>query len=336
VDVDAFVATHRAEWDRLSQLVAQAGRPSRLSGADVDELVTLYQRTATHLSLVQSRSPDPQLVARLSRLVNAARHVIAGASAPGWRQLLGFFTVSFPAAAYRSRRWWLGTAAVSLLLALAVGIWVSTHPDVQRSLLPPQDVRQLVDSGFSHYYRDHPARDFASHVWVNNVWVSAQVLIGGLTLGVLTLFALLANMLNLGVVGGYMVAAGRTSEFYGLLAPHGVLELSAVFLAAGTGLRLAWTIVDPGPRSRGQALAQETRGAVTISLGLIVVLAVSGLIEAFVTPSSLPTAVRVGIGVLAEAAFLGYVVRFGRRAARAGETGDLEAALRGDIRPVSG
>jgi uncharacterized membrane protein SpoIIM required for sporulation len=336
VDVDAFVATHRAEWDRLGELVARAGRPARLSGAEVDELITLYQRAATHLSLVQSRSPDPQVVARLSRLVNAARHVIAGATAPAWRQLLGFFLTSFPAAAYRSRRWWIGTAVVSLLLALAVGIWVSTHPDVQRSLLPPSDVRQLVDHGFAGYYRDHPARDFASHVWLNNVWVSAQALIGGLTVGLLTLYALLANMLNLGVVGGYMVAAGRTGQFYGLLAPHGVLELSAVFLAAGTGLRLAWTVVDPGPRPRAQAIAEETRGAVTISLGLVVVLATSGIIEAFVTPSSLPTAARIGVGLVAEAVFLGYVAVFGRRAALAGETGDLAESLRGDTRPVSG
>src|SRR5205814_976269 len=111
---------------------------------------------------------------------------------------------------------------------------------------------------------------------------------------------------------------------------------TAVFIAAGAGLRLGWTIIDPGPRPRAQALAEEGRATVTIALGLVVVLGVSGVIEAFVTPSPLPTWLRVGIGVVVEIAFLAYVVVFGRRAVRAGETGDVEASVRGDLAPVAG
>jgi uncharacterized membrane protein SpoIIM required for sporulation len=336
VDIDAFVAAHRGEWTRLEHLVRRAGRPSRLSDVEVDEIVGLYQRTATHLSIVQTRSPDPQLVGRLSRLIAQSRSVVAGSHAPAWRQVLGFFATTFPAVVYRAKWWWIGAAAGSLLVALALGVWIDTHPDVQRSLLPPEEVRRLVNSDFSHYYRAHPAHDFAAQVWTNNVWVSAEVLIGGLALGTFTLWALFANAANLGVIGGYMVAAGHTGEFFGLIMPHGLLELTAVFIAAGAGLRLGWTIVDPGPRSRPQALAEEGRSTVSIALGLVVVLAVSGAIEAFVTPSPLPTWARVGIGAVVEILFLTYVLVLGRRAVRAGETGDLDPSLRGDIAPVAG
>ena len=58
----------------------------------------------------------------------------------------------------------------------------------------------------------------------------------------------------------------------------------------------------------------------TIALGSIVVLLVSGIIEAFVTPSPLPTWARILIGFAAETAFLGYVITFGRRAVAAGPT----------------
>src|SRR5207248_2991295 len=211
-----------------------------------------------------------------------------------------------------------------------------THPDVQRSLLPPEDVRQLVNHDFADYYRAHPAHNFAAQVWTNNVWVSAEVLVGGLALGTLTLFALFENAVNLGVVAGYLAAAGKTGLFLGLIAPHGILELTAVFVAAGAGLRLGWTIVDPGPRKRGDALAEEGRTTVALALGLVVVLAVSGAIEAFVTPSGLPTWARIGVGVGAELAFLGYVWTLGRRAARAGDLGDLDEELRGDVAPVAG
>jgi len=336
VDIDAFVTAHRDEWSRLDSLVRRASRPSRLADDEVAEIVGLYQRTATHLSIVQTRSPDPQLIGRLSRLVAQSRSVIAGSHAPAWRQLVTFFTTTFPAVVYRTRGWWIGAAAGSLLVALALGIWIDTHPGVQRSLLPPEEVRQLVNSKFSNYYRENPAHDFAAKVWTNNVWVAAEVLVGGLALGTLTLWSLFVNAANLGVAGGYMVAAGRGEEFFGLITPHGLLELTAVFIAAGAGLRLGWTIIDPGPRTRPQALAEEGRSSVTIALGLIVVLAVSGAIEAFVTPSSLPTWLRVGIGVAVEIVFLGYIVIRGRRAVRAGETGDLDAELRGDVAPVAG
>jgi uncharacterized membrane protein SpoIIM required for sporulation len=336
VDIDAFVAVHGAEWTRLERLVRRAGRASRLTGAEVDELVTLYQRAATHLSLVQTRSPDPVLVARLSRLVSSARAAVAGAHAPAWRQVLHFFTTTFPVACYRTRRWWVPTALASLAVAFALGLWVATNPDVQRALLPPEEVRALVNHDFADYYSAHPAHDFAAQVWTNNVWVSALVLVGGLSFGVLTLFALVENSVNVGVIGGFMVAGGKAGLFFGLISPHGILELTAVFVAAGAGLRLGWTMIDPGPRRRADALAEESRGTVVIALGLVVVLAVSGAIEAFVTPSGLPTWARIAIGVTAEVLFLAYVWVVGRRASIAGETSDLDEELRGAYAPVSG
>lgn len=336
MDIDAFVAVHAAQWSRLEKLVRRARRPRRLTGAEIDELVSLYQRVATHLSILQTRSPDPVLVARLSRLVANARSAVAGAHVPAWRTVADFFTVTFPVAVYRTRRWWLTTAFVSVAVALALGVWVDTHPDVQRSLLPPSDVRDLVNHQFADYYSAHPAHDFAAQVWTNNVWVCAEVLVGGLTFGLLTIYSLLANVVNVGVIGGFMAAAGKFELFVGLLAPHGVLELTAVFVASGAGLRLGWTTIDPGPRPRSDAIAHEGRSTVVIALGLVFVLAVSGVIEAFVTPSGLPTWARVGIGLVAELLFLAYVWAFGRRAAQAGQTGDLDEDLAGALQPAAG
>ncbi|MDH6188997.1 putative membrane protein SpoIIM required for sporulation [Streptomyces sp. CZ24] len=146
---------------------------------------------------------------------------------------------------------------------------------------------------------------------------------------------LLLNMVNFGVGIGLMASAGRLDTFLGLLVPHGLLELTAVFVAAGTGLRLGWTVVDPGPRRRRDALAQEGRAALGMALGLAPVLLVSGAIEAFVTPSGLPTWARITIGAAAEAAFLVYVYAVGGRAAWAGHTGDLSADEGGSGAPVA-
>ncbi|WP_067130345.1 stage II sporulation protein M [Microtetraspora malaysiensis] len=330
MDIDAFVAAHRPAWDRLEDLVR---RRRHLAGAEVDELVELYQRVATHLSVVRSASTDAVLVGRLSSLVARARSAVTGAHTPAWREAVRFFTVSFPVVAYRARRWWLGATLASLVVAYVMGAWVAGNPDVQAAVGTPEEIRQLVEHDFADYYSENPAASFAGQVWINNAWVSAQVIISAVLLGLPIPYILWQNAANAGLIGGLMTAHDKADVFWGLILPHGLLELTAVFLAAGVGLRLGWTVIDPGPRRRGEALAEQGRAVMSVALGLVVVLFVSGLIEAGVTPSGLPTWARIGIGVLAEVLFLAYVVVFGRRAARAGETGDIERAP--DLAPTA-
>jgi uncharacterized membrane protein SpoIIM required for sporulation len=323
VDVDAFVLAHRPTWDRLEALVK---RRRRLSGAEVDELVELYQRVSTHLSLVRSTSSDSVLVGRLSTLVARARSAVTGAHAPLWSEFIRFWTVSFPVVAYRAWRWWLGSAIAFFIVVAVIGVWVAHTPEVQATLGTPSEIAQLVDHDVASYYSDNPAGSFALQVWVNNSWVAAQCIGSAILLGIPIPKVLFDNAANLGVIGGLMFHVGKGGLFVGLLLPHGLLELTAIFLAAAVGMRLGWSVIAPGNRPRGQVLAEQGRAVVSVAVGLVAVLLVSGLIEAVVTPSPLPTFVRVGIGVLAEALFLTYIGYFGRRAVRAGETGDLEDA----------
>ncbi|MER5733496.1 stage II sporulation protein M [Streptomyces sp. NPDC002138] len=325
MDLDVFVAAHRAEWDRLEVLLR---RGRHLTGAEADELVALYQRTSTHLSLIQSSAPDPMLTGRLTQLVARARATVTGARRAGWRDAARFFTAGFPAAVYRSRRWWIPTAVLSTALAALIGWWIAAHPEVQASIGAPGELREMTRPGgqYETYYSSHPAASFAAQVWTNNAQAVAICLVFGAFLGIPVLWILFQNMLNLGIGIGLMSSAGRLDVFLGLILPHGLLELTAVFVAAGTGLRLGWTVIDPGPRTRREALAEQGRSALGMAIGLAVVLFVAGTIEGFVTPSGLPTWARIGIGVVVEALFLTYVYVLGGRAARAGEVGDVEAA----------
>lgn len=331
MDLEVFVAEHRAGWDRLDALTR---RRRRLSGAEIDELVALYQRTATQLSALQAAGLDPALAARLSSQLARSRAAVSGAQSVGWQSVARFFAVSFPAAAYRARWWWLGCAAGSVLVATLIGFRVAGSRALQASLLPGSEAANLVHHQFRHYYSAYSAQSFAAHVWTNNALVAAETIVFGILLGIPVLLVLYGNAANVGVVGGLMISYGRAGEFWGLILPHGILELSAVFLAASAGLRLGWAIIDPGPRPRVRALAEEGRALFTIAIGLVFVLLVSGMIEAFVTPSPLPTWARIGIGVVAEAAFLAWVLAAGRRAVRAGESGDIIEAP--DHLPVAG
>jgi uncharacterized membrane protein SpoIIM required for sporulation len=331
MDVEAFVSVHQPQWDRLAQLTR---RQRRLTGAEADELVSLYQRVGTHLSALRASGADPVTVGRLSGLIADARGAVTGAQAPVWRDISRYFLVSFPAALYASRRWWLSIGLLFYLVSAWIAWRIIAHPEVLDSVATPAQIQQLVDQDFANYYSENPAQDFALQVWTNNAMICAAVLAVGVLL-VPTVFVLWSNAVNLGLSAGVMIGHDKADVFFGLITPHGLLELTAVFVASAAGLRLGWSWVAPGPRTRMQALAQTGRATVGMAIGLTVVLLVTGLIEAFVTPSPLPTWFRVGIGVAVEVAFVVYVWTLGRRAFKAGEYGDIEAADREATTPVS-
>lgn len=323
MDVDAFVLANRPTWDRLEHLVKHK---RNLTGAEVDELVDLYQRVSTHLSIVRSSSSDAVLVGKLSGLVARARAVVTGAHAPLWREFVRFWTVSFPVVVYRSRRWVVASGVAFYVVAAVIAVWIAHSPEVQATIGTPSEIEQIVNHEFANYYSEHPAASFALQVWVNNAWVTAQCIAMAVLLGIPIPYILFQNAANLGVNAGLMFEAGRGDIFLGLITPHGLLELTAVFVAAGVGMRLGWSVIAPGDRPRGQVLAEQGRAVIAVAIGLVVVLLICGAIEGFVTPSSLPTAVRVLIGAAAFSAFVAYVAYFGHRAVRAGETGDMENA----------
>ncbi len=319
MDVEAFVSVHQPQWDRLAYLTR---RQRRLTGAEAEELVTLYQRVGTHLSALRAAGADPVSIGRLSGLIADARGAVTGAQAPVWRDISRYFLVSFPAALYVSRRWWL-TIGLLFYLVAAWSAWrILAHPEVIDSIAAPAQIQQLVDHDFEAYYSEHPAQDFALRVWINNATLSAAVLALGILL-IPSIFILWDNALNLGISAGLMISHDKGGLFFSLITPHGLLELTAVFIASAAGLRLGWSWIVPGARTRMQALAQTGRATIGMAIGLAAILLLTGVIEAFVTPF-LPGPVRISIGILAEIGFFLYVFILGRRAARFGETGDVE------------
>ena len=321
MDVDRFIARNSAAWARLEALARR--RSGSLSPREVQELVSLYQQASTHLSHARTERADPALVARLTRLVSSAAGAIYSTRSRSLAGMARFFTTSFPAAVWHARRFVLVAALLLLVPALLVGAWVATS-DAALDAAGPDAVREAyVEDDFEAYYSSAPAGQFATAVTVNNIQVSILAFAAGVLLCVVTAFLLAFNGANIGVAAGLFAAAGEQPKFWGLILPHGLLELSAVIVAGAAGLALGWAIVAPGDRARTDALAEEGRRASVVVLGLMLAFVVAGTIEGFVTPSGLPTWGRVAVGTSAFVAFWAYVLLLGRSAAARGYTGAL-------------
>jgi uncharacterized membrane protein SpoIIM required for sporulation len=328
VDLDAFTAARRARWERLDEL----GRSRRLTGAESDELVRLYQAVATDLSQVRAAAPDPSTVTYLSQLLARTRVAISGAHEPSWRDVSRFVMVSLPAAFYRIRWWTVAVMVAFLVVSILTGWYVATNEQVLDDFMDPVQQEEYVNEAFASYY--DPGVGFAAMVWTNNAWIAAQCVGLGIS-GVWPVFIQAQNAVNVGAVGGMMADHGALDVFLSLIAPHGMLELTAIWIAGAAGLKIFWTWIVPGGRPRSRALAEEGRALFTVAIGLVGVLGVSGLIEGFVTGSALWPWLKIVIGAIALAGYWTYTIVLGRRAVAAGETGDLEADQAGATVPVA-
>lgn len=324
VDIDRFLTVNQPTWARLDELTRRAGHGvGRLSPAELDELVRLYQRVSSHLSYARTYFRDPALVAALTQRVARANAVVYGSRPRTWRAVAVFFSQTFPAAVWHGRRFAAISAALLFLPALAFGVWIANSTEAVNATAPAAVREAYVNHDFEKYYSSESAAAFASRVFTNNVGVAILAFAAGVAFCLPTAYVLVVNGANLGGAAGLFAAAGQAPKFWGLVLPHGLLELTSVCIAGAAGLRLGWSLIDPGDRSRATALAEEGRRAIVVVVGLIAAFFVAGTIEGFVTGSGLPTWLRVGIGVAVETAFLAYIWTCGRAAAASGLTGAL-------------
>jgi uncharacterized membrane protein SpoIIM required for sporulation len=330
VDIDRFIARNARTWDRLDELSSRAGRGlRRLTPGEVDELVETYQRVSSHLSHARVAYADPALTSRLTRLVSQANGVIYASRSRTMRAVADFFAWRFPAAVWQSGRFVAVSAALLLVPALAVGAWIATSDEALEASAPDAVREAYLEEDFEDYYSSEPATQFATEVTVNNIQVAITAFATGVLLCLPAALLLAFNGANVGFAGGLFADAGELGRFFGLILPHGLLELTAVVVAGAAGLRLGWAVIAPGDRTRGQAVGAEARQSGVIALGLVLAFAVAGLIEGFVTGRGVPTGLRVGVGVAAELAFVSWVVVQGRAASARGVTGALGELDRG-------
>lgn len=324
MDIDLFISHNAATWRRLDELTKRARtRVGRLTPQEIDELVGYYQMTSSHLSHARAAYRDPGLTMQLSALVAQAGGVIhRGKRRPG-SAVRDFFVWRFPGAVYQSGRFILVSALLLLVPALLAGFWLARDDRALDTAMPEETREAYLEEDFENYYSEDSAVNFGSAVLINNIQVSFIAFAGGVLL-LPTAFVMVNNGYFLGQAAAVFVSVGQFDKFMGLVAPHGLLELTAVVIAGAAGLRMGWSIVaPPADQSRIDALGAEARRAGVVVLGLMLAFTVAAFIEGFITGRGVDTWLRVTIGVAAQLAFVAWIVFQGREASRRGVSGEL-------------
>src|SRR5213594_4092704 len=279
--VDRFVEDRRARWARLGHLIFEAnGRVERLAPDDVLELGRLYRSASSDLAVARRDFALDAATERLNDLV-AAGHALVYSEAPtSGRRLRRFVLNELPASVRANSRFTavsFAAFAIPLLATFAIGLLL---PEIAASALPAETRQHLAERRLWTDIPEGYRPLMGPLIIVNNVRVAVAAFAGGLTAGTLTLYLLVGNGAFLGTVFAVVQAYGMSGGLVGFIAGHGVLELSAIFLSSGAGLHLAWAILQPGERSRGDALRLAGAQAVRVMLLVVPVLGIAGLLEA--------------------------------------------------------
>jgi uncharacterized membrane protein SpoIIM required for sporulation len=313
-----FVERRTAAWSELDALLARAGRRGlrRLQPEEVEAIGRLYRAVTSDLAYASGRAYDARLIVYLNRLVARAHaYVYAGAATTGWKRIARFYTQTFPSE-FRRSLGFIGTcAAITVAAAVVAFVLVRTHPGDAYALLPDQLIpaqiqKSLHDSNFAFDPSTSPA--VASEIITNNIRVAIMAFAGCVTLGVFTLWIIFFNGLMLGGIGALFTNAGFGTDFWATVAPHGVIELTAIQIAGGAGLLISAGILAPGRLLRRDAIASAARRAGVLIAGVASMLLLAGTIEGFFSPLRLPAPERIAVGVVTALALLAYFGFAGR------------------------
>ncbi len=313
-----FVERRSAAWEELDALLSRANRRGvrRLQPEEVERIGVLYRAATSDLAYASGHDYEVRLLTYLNRLVARAHaYVYGGSATTGWERVARFYSYTFPSEFRRSFGWILLCTALTVATAVIAYVIIRNHPGdayaiLPESLVPSQIKKSLHDSNFAFDPGSSPR--MSSAIITNNIKVAIFAFAGCVTLGYFTLQILLQNGLMLGGVGALFTNAGFGTDFWATVAPHGVIELTAIQIAGAAGLLISAGILAPGRLRRRDAIAAAAQRAGVLIAGVASMLLVAGTIEGFFSPLRLPASNRIAFGAVTAIALALYFGFAGR------------------------
>jgi len=285
-----WLEKRKQHWTKLESLLNQSakGGLKALSRSDLQELSLLYRQIAADLAALREDPGSVHFARYVNQLLVRAHNTIySGRKANVWG-VFSFFWDTYPAAFRRNFRHCLLAFAIFAVSGLVGAVLTYQNPDFKVKVLGPQ----MVETIERHQMWTHSIVGIkplaSSAIMTNNMSVGFTTFAFGITGGLGTIYMMAFNGLLIGVIGVACWLSGMSLQLWSFVAPHGVLELPAIFIAGGAGFRIAQGLLFPGLLPRRDSLARAGGEAVQLLLGTIPILIVAGLIEAFVSPTGLP------------------------------------------------
>ena len=316
-----FEALNASQWQDMETLLDQLEAVRQQAVPDhpaVRDFPQRYRRICHQHALAIERGYSLALVDRLNSIILRGRRQLYRFRLPVAGPLRELLLAGFPRAVRGQGAGNLASAGVFLFSLVLVWALVSWRPEMVYALLDEQSVSTMESmyDPASSLAEDRDGSDdvtmFGYYIY-NNIGIAFRTFAGGLFFGIGALFIMFFNGGYFGAVAGHLVNVQHHEPFFTFVIAHGAPELTAIVLAGGCGLRLGWSLIAPGPRTRLAALKDAANQAMPVMYGVFFLLLAAAFIEAFWSPRDLPAAVKYSVGGTLWVGVLAYLLLAGRR-----------------------
>jgi uncharacterized membrane protein SpoIIM required for sporulation len=310
-----WLEKRKQHWSRLETLleVGHSHGIKSLTRSELRELSLLYRQTAADLSFLRE-DPASQPYARyLNQLLGRAHNTIYAGRKSSPASILTFYRRIYPRIFRQTLRFTAAAFGLFALSALIGMLLTATRPEFMRHMLGPQMVATIERREMWTHSIVGIEPLASGRIMTNNLTVSFVTFASGILAGLGTIFEMISNGLMLGVIGAACWLSGMSLQLWSFVAPHGVLELPAIFIAGGAGLMLADALLFPGVLSRRDSLAASGALAIRLVLGILPLLVIAGVVEGFISPSKLPVALKFLFAAVMFSLLLVYLFGWGEK-----------------------
>jgi uncharacterized membrane protein SpoIIM required for sporulation len=321
-----WLEKRKPHWARLEELLDLSKRRGlrSLQRNELQELGLLYRQIAADLSTLREDRGSVHFARYLNQLLARAHHVIYSAEKANPVAVVRFFVRTYPAIFRRNLRFVQIAFLIFAVSAMVGAVLTYQDADFKLSILGPHMVQTIEKREMWTDSIVGIKPTASSAIMTNNMSVGFMTFALGITAGLGTIYMLLFNGLLIGVIGMACHLSGMSLQLWGFVAPHGVLELPAIFIAGAAGLKIAAGLLFPGYLPRRESLVRAGTEAVKLLLGTIPLLIVAGTIEGFVSPTALATKLKFAMAAALFVLLLFYLFVSGTS-----ESGEVQSAQAG-------
>lgn len=299
-----FIQKHTSSWSELKEITDLLDKKgvSKLEAKRLRKFLYLFRKTSHNLAYSRTHFPNSDVITYLNSLVGRAHSHIYAVKKGNLSSILKYFGTGFPIQ-LKKLRFFIIIAFLIFFIGFALSLTlVSIEPANASYFLPEAMIKNIDWEMDTNDSWDYPL--MSSIIMVNNISVSFKALVLGITFGLGTIYVLFYNGAILGGLTGLVYHFGNPTTYWSLILPHGIIELTAIFIAGGAGLIIAHSILIPKELSRKHSIIKGAKSAVSLVFGISLMLVIAGIIEGFFTPLPIPPiaklmfALATGLGLL--------------------------------------
>lgn len=272
----------------------------------------MYRQTASDLAAVREDASSKQLAAYLNQLLGRSHNLIYLGHKPKISGIVKFYRDIYPRVFRETLPQTLLALAIFAVAGLAAWAVTIHDPAFAHRLLGPRMMETIEQRKMWTESIVAVKPVASSGIMTNNLSVAFSAFAMGITAGLGTIWMMITNGLLIGVIGAATWKAGMALQLWSFVAPHGVLELPAIFIAGGAGLEIARGMLFPGLLPRKESLARAGARGAQLLLGTIPILVIAGVIEGFFSPSKAPVVMKFTLAAVLFPALLSYLFLLGR------------------------